>query len=71
MWPYNINFFALPIAECLNFVTSEAAEAPTVKLKNGTYIGPYSSTYKQDLFLVIPFAQVFAHEYCGPSVSCW
>lgn len=31
--------------------------APTVHLKNGSYYGVHSSTYNQDFFLGIPFAQ--------------
>ncbi|KAH6962147.1 triacylglycerol lipase [Ilyonectria sp. MPI-CAGE-AT-0026] len=31
--------------------------APTATVKNGTYIGVYSSEYDQDFFLGIPFAQ--------------
>lgn len=30
---------------------------PTVTIKNGTITGVHSSTYNQDLFLGIPFAQ--------------
>lgn len=31
--------------------------APTVTLQNGTYTGVHSSTYGQDFFLGVPFAQ--------------
>ena len=34
-----------------------AQDAPTVKVLNGTYSGIHSSTYNQDYFLGIPFAQ--------------
>ncbi|KAH7412997.1 triacylglycerol lipase [Cadophora sp. MPI-SDFR-AT-0126] len=36
---------------------SFAQDAPTVKVLNGTYSGIHSSTYNQDFFLGIPFAQ--------------
>ncbi|KAF4969011.1 hypothetical protein FSARC_3665 [Fusarium sarcochroum] len=32
-------------------------QAPTVKVKNGTYEGKYVAEYDQDLFLGVPFAQ--------------
>jgi triacylglycerol lipase len=31
--------------------------SPTVKVRNGTYTGAHSSTYDQDLFLGMPYAQ--------------
>lgn len=31
--------------------------APTVRLANGSYYGLHSKTYKQDMFLSMPFAQ--------------
>lgn len=32
-------------------------EAPTVKVKNGTYLGHHSVEYNQDFFLGVPYAQ--------------
>ncbi|KAK6379059.1 hypothetical protein LTS17_006763 [Exophiala oligosperma] len=32
-------------------------DAPTVKIKNGSYFGVHSSSYNQDFFLGMPFAQ--------------
>ncbi|KAK5446502.1 hypothetical protein LTS15_009841 [Exophiala xenobiotica] len=32
-------------------------DAPTVKIKNGSYYGVHSPTYKQDFFLGMPYAQ--------------
>lgn len=37
--------------------TTAVATGPTVSVENGTYEGVYSSTYDQDFFLGIPFAQ--------------
>lgn len=34
-----------------------SAKPPTVKVKNGTYVGKYVASYDQDLFLGVPFAQ--------------
>lgn len=34
-----------------------SGSAPTVQVKNGTVAGLHSSTYNQDLFLGVPFAQ--------------
>lgn len=31
--------------------------SPTVRVRNGTYVGLHSSTYHQDLFLGMPYAQ--------------
>jgi len=31
--------------------------APTVVVRNGTYVGVHSTTYNQDFFLGIPYAQ--------------
>lgn len=33
------------------------AKSPTVTVRNGTYAGSHVSTYDQDLFLGIPYAQ--------------
>jgi carboxylesterase type B len=33
------------------------ASGPAVRIKNGTYVGAHSSTYNQDYFLGIPYAQ--------------
>ena len=37
--------------------STSTGEAPTVTVRNGTYEGVYSSTYKQDFFLGMPFAK--------------
>ncbi|KAF2834382.1 alpha/beta-hydrolase [Patellaria atrata CBS 101060] len=37
--------------------TRHASKPPTVKVKNGTYVGVYSAPYEQDFFLGIPYAQ--------------
>ena len=34
-----------------------AAAAPTVQVKNGSYVGVHSTEYDQDFFLGVPFAQ--------------
>jgi triacylglycerol lipase len=34
-----------------------ASATPTVSVENGTYFGVYSSSYNQDHFLGIPYAQ--------------
>lgn len=34
-----------------------ANSAPTVKIRNGTVTGVHSSSYNQDYFLGVPFAQ--------------
>jgi triacylglycerol lipase len=31
--------------------------SPSVRVRNGTYIGLYSTTYNQDFFLGMPYAQ--------------
>ncbi|CRG83165.1 hypothetical protein PISL3812_00514 [Talaromyces islandicus] len=41
----------------LGFCSTTSATGPTVSVKNGTYEGVFSSTYDQDFFLGIPFAQ--------------
>jgi carboxylesterase type B len=33
------------------------ASAPTVQVKNGTYVGVHSPEYNQDFFLGMPYAQ--------------
>ncbi|OAG38359.1 hypothetical protein AYO21_07479 [Fonsecaea monophora] len=38
-------------------IARQGSQAPTVKVKNGSYYGVYQSTYDQDLFLGMPFAQ--------------
>ena len=38
-------------------IISRAADGPSVQLKNGTVSGLHSSTYNQDYFLGVPFAQ--------------
>jgi carboxylesterase type B len=38
-----------------------ASKPPTVQLKNGTLSGTYSTTYNQDYFLGIPYAQPPVH----------
>lgn len=35
----------------------QTSAVPTATAKNGTYVGAYSSTYNQDYFLGVPFAQ--------------
>lgn len=35
----------------------QADSAPSVSVKNGTYVGVYAPTYDQDFFLGMPFAQ--------------
>jgi carboxylesterase type B len=35
----------------------ECQQPPTVKVTNGTYSGLHDSTFNQDIFLGIPFAQ--------------
>lgn len=36
---------------------SHSHDAPSVRLRNGTYKGSYSPEYKQDFFLGVPYAQ--------------
>ena len=36
---------------------SRRASSPTVSIKNGTVAGLHSSTYNQDFFLGVPYAQ--------------
>lgn len=36
---------------------SPTQSAPTVAVRNGTYIGVHSTTYNQDFFLGMPYAQ--------------
>jgi carboxylesterase type B len=40
------------LARCAN-----NASAPTVQVKNGTYLGVHSPEYNQDFFLGMPYAQ--------------
>ena len=47
---------------CASFVyafpaASHRSSSPTVTVKNGTIAGLHSSTYNQDMFLGVPFAQ--------------
>lgn len=46
-------FITLLSSVCLTF----AASSPTATVKNGTLEGLYSSTWDQDFFLGIPYAQ--------------
>ncbi|OQV05819.1 hypothetical protein CLAIMM_10489 [Cladophialophora immunda] len=38
-------------------IARQTGQAPTIKVKNGSYYGVYQPTYDQDLFLGMPFAQ--------------
>lgn len=40
-----------------NIVQSTNTSSPQVTVKNGTFIGKYVDSFKQDLFLGIPYAQ--------------
>ncbi|KAG7378033.1 hypothetical protein PHYPSEUDO_010618 [Phytophthora pseudosyringae] len=44
-------------AATLLLATASGADLPTVTVKNGSYYGVYQSTYGQDLFLGMPYAQ--------------
>ncbi|RLN92009.1 hypothetical protein BBJ28_00012755 [Nothophytophthora sp. Chile5] len=44
-------------AGALLLVSATASDPPTVTIKNGSYYGVYQSTYDQELFLGMPFAQ--------------
>jgi carboxylesterase type B len=48
---------AIPASRFEKRWASNTTEAPTVTVKNGTLEGAHSSTYNQDFFLGIPFAQ--------------
>jgi triacylglycerol lipase len=39
------------------FASVKTAAEPVVTIKNGTYVGIYTSVYNQDLFLGIPYAR--------------
>ena len=45
------------LATALFGLTSCGSSAPTVTVKNGTYIGAHSAEYDQDYFLGMPYAQ--------------
>lgn len=52
-----LSLFALLFTPVLSLSLRQSSNAPTVTLKNGSYTGLYQSTYDQDLFLGIPYAQ--------------
>ncbi len=45
---------AQPLADA---AATTSTQAPTAAVRNGTYIGVHSSTFNQDFFLGVPFAQ--------------
>ncbi|RLN91093.1 hypothetical protein BBJ28_00023527 [Nothophytophthora sp. Chile5] len=48
---------SLIAAGALLLAPAAASDPPTVTVKNGSYYGMYQSTYDQDLFLGMPYAQ--------------
>jgi len=56
MWYQGI-FLAAAFSWCLAGLRNTTKETPIVSIKNGTYIGVRSESYKQDWFLGIPYAQ--------------
>lgn len=52
-----INFFVTCAIMGIASSAPTSSWAPTVTIKNGTIIGTHSSTYNEDLFLGIPYAQ--------------
>jgi hypothetical protein len=62
--PTRFSGFLIMFGFAIGFVLSTAVLAapaskssPTVKVRNGTYTGVHSSTYNQDFFLGMPYAQ--------------
>ncbi|KAL2064154.1 hypothetical protein VTL71DRAFT_4648 [Oculimacula yallundae] len=55
--PTILKVLPLSILAFSTLSTAQNASVPTVKVLNGTYSGTHSSTYNQDYFLGIPFAQ--------------
>jgi carboxylesterase type B len=47
----------LGLLSALLLVGSASAASPSAKVKNGTLIGYHSTSYNQDFFLGVPFAQ--------------
>ena len=47
----------LVLLACVLFQPRQTYAQPTVKVRNGTYSGVYLSTWDQDIFLGIPYAQ--------------
>lgn len=52
-----LRFLTLLVAPVLGLSIRQSSGAPSVTVKNGTYTGLYQSTYDQDLFLGVPYAQ--------------
>jgi carboxylesterase type B len=59
---------ALTLSLFASLASCSYPTAPTVHVKNGSYVGVYSDEYKQDYFLGVPFAQppVEALRYRNP-----
>ncbi|KAG2521680.1 hypothetical protein BBO99_00005858 [Phytophthora kernoviae] len=56
----DMRFYLYPVAAAaaaLLAALTTASDVPTVTVKNGSYYGVYQSTYDQDFFLGMPYAQ--------------
>ena len=61
-----ITSFVIPVTDSTLALTPDQT-APAVAVKNGSYRGFYSSSYNQDFFLGIPYAQVRLPDPRDPS----
>lgn len=55
MSPYLTLYFFFVIF--IGYSDAKLTAKPTIKVKNGTYVGLHSENYNQDLFLGVPYAQ--------------